>query len=177
MAKLPAYITPAGHQKLREELQWLWKEERPRVTQEVSVAADHGDRSENAEYQYGKRRLREIDRRLQFLSKRLEEVTVLSDAAQRRNPKKTGFGAWVVVENEDGEESCFRLVGRDEVDATVGLISVESPMGKALLGREVDDEVEVQRPRGTASFTVLEIHYGENPRPPQDDVSGKDPAE
>ena len=165
MAKPPRYITPEGFQKLRDEMQWLWKEERPRVTQEVSTAADHGDRSENAEYQYGKRRLREIDRRLQFLSKRVEELTVMTDAMQRRNPNKAGFGAWVVVADEDGEESCFRLVGPDEVDATLGLISIESPMGHALLGREVDEEVEVRRPKGTAYITILEIHFGANPRP------------
>lgn len=162
--RLPVLITPEGQQKLQEELQYLWKVERPKVTHEVEVAAAHGDRSENAEYQYGKKRLREIDRRLQFLSKRLEAVQVVPDWVQRKSEGKVGFGAWVVVEDEDGEEHCYRIVGRDEFDADRGLISVESPVGKALLGKQVDDEVEVNRPKGTAYFTIVEIAYGACPR-------------
>jgi len=163
MANLPSYITPEGHKKLLDEMQWLWKEERPRVTLEVETAAAHGDRSENAEYQYGKRRLREIDRRLQFLSKRLEQVTVVSEAMQRQTRDKVGFGAWVVVEDERGEKSTFRLVGSDEFDPDHGLISIESPMGKALFGRQVNDEVEVRRPKGTGYFTIVEFRYGSTP--------------
>lgn len=159
----PIYITPEGHKKIREEMEWLWKVERPRVTHEVEVAAAHGDRSENAEYQYGKRRLREIDRRLQFLSKRLERMKVMTEAEQRRADGKVGFGAWVVVEDEDGKRSSYRIVGPDEFDPDSGLISMESPMGKALLGKEEGDDVEVRRPKGDATFFVQSIHYGVRP--------------
>lgn len=165
MAELPKLITQAGYDQLRAEMEQLWKIERPKVTREVEVAAAHGDRSENAEYQYGKRRLREIDRRLRFLSKRLESLQIVSDAAQRRNEGKVGFGAWVVIENEDdGQEHCYRIVGADEFDPDQGYISIESPVGRALLNKAVGDDVEVRRPKGPAWFTVLEIHYGQRPR-------------
>lgn len=160
MADTPIYITPEGHKKLRDEMEWLWKVERPRVTHEVEVAAAHGDRSENAEYQYGKRRLREIDRRLRFLSKRLEKMKVMTEDLQRRGDGKVGFGAWVIVEDEDGNEQCYRIVGPDEFDPDRGLISMDSPMGRSLLGKEEGDEVEVRRPRGDAYFTICSIHYG-----------------
>lgn len=159
----PIYITPEGHKKVREEFNWLWKKERPQVTREVEAAAALGDRSENAEYQYGKRRLREIDRRLRFLSKRLERMNVIGDAAQARNTDKVGFGAWVELEDEDGEMVCYRLVGPDEFDADAGLISLESPVGRAILGKRQGDEVEVHRPRGPATFTICGIHYGQRP--------------
>jgi transcription elongation factor GreB len=164
MADGPIYITPEGHQKVREELEWLWKTERPRVTHEVEVAAAHGDRSENAEYKYGKRRLREIDKRLRFLSKRLENMKVVPLELQRRSEGKVAFGAWVVVEDEDGQEGCYRIVGPDEFDPDAGLISVQSPMARALMGKEEGDEVEVRRPRGDALFTIVEIAYGPRPR-------------
>jgi transcription elongation factor GreB len=164
MADGPIYITPEGHQKVQEEVKWLWKTERPRVTHEVEVAAAHGDRSENAEYQYGKRRLREIDRRLRFLSKRLEKMKVIPLEVQRRSEGKVAFGAWVVVEDEDGEESCYRIVGPDEFDPDAGLISIQSPMARALMGKEEGDEVEVRRPKGDAFFTIMEIAYGDRPR-------------
>jgi len=162
---LPIYITPEGQKKLRDELRHLWQVERPKVTSEVEAAAALGDRSENAEYQYGKKRLREIDRRLRFLAKRLENLQVVPDAVQSRSGSRVGFGAWVVIENEEAERLCYRLVGPDEFDATSGLISVESPMGKALLGKSVDDEVEVRRPKGTGYFTILKIAYGTKPDP------------
>jgi transcription elongation factor GreB len=166
MARGPIYITPEGHKKVREEVEWLWKTERPRVTHEVEVAAAHGDRSENAEYQYGKKRLGEIDRRLRFLSKRLEQMKVVPDELQRRNEGRVGFGAWVVVEDdEEGERACYRIVGPDEFDPDAGMISIASPMAKALAGKEVGDEVEVDRPRGTAYFTIVEIRYGDKPDP------------
>lgn len=151
------YITPAGFRKLRAELDHLWRVERPRVTNEVAAAAALGDRSENAEYIYGKRRLREIDRRLRFLGKRLEALTVV----EPRDPRgKAIFGAWVILEDEDGEESRFRLVGPDEWDADAGLISIDSPMGKALLGKEEGDEVLVRRPRGDAVFVIVGVEAG-----------------
>ncbi|MCA9707737.1 MAG: transcription elongation factor GreB [Myxococcales bacterium] len=162
-AQLPVFITPEGYAKLKAEVDHLWKVERPQVTREVEAAAALGDRSENAEYQYGKRRLREIDRRLRFLSGRLDAVQVLHPAAQAAAGDKVGFGAWVTVEDDDGVRACYRLVGRDEPDPDRGLISVDSPMGRALLGKHVDDEVEVQRPRGEAYFTIVAVAYGERP--------------
>jgi transcription elongation factor GreB len=151
------YITPEGFRKLQEELQQLWKVERPRVTSEVSEAAALGDRSENAEYIYGKKRLREIDRRLRFLSRRLDALTVV-----RPSPDQEGrvhFGAWVTLEDESGSRTEYRLVGPDEFDVEAGRISVASPMGQALLGREEGEEFVLRRPKGPASFTVVAIRY------------------
>lgn len=162
-AQLPVFITPEGYDKLKAEVDYLWKQERPQVTREVEAAAALGDRSENAEYQYGKRRLREIDRRLRFLSDRLDKVQVLHPAAQAASGDRVGFGAWVTIEDDDGARVCYRLVGPDEPDPDNGHISVESPMGRALLGKHVDDEVEVRRPRGEAYFTIVAVKYGERP--------------
>ena len=163
MADLPIFITPEGHKKVREEMDWLWKVERPRVTNEVEAAAALGDRSENAEYQYGKRRLREIDRRLRFLSDRMDKMQIITDEMQRRSGTKVGFGAWVVVEDEDGNEATYRVVGPDEFDPDTGLISLKSPMGIALMGREEGDEIEVKRPKGIAYFTLTQVAYGARP--------------
>lgn len=162
-AQLPVLITPEGYAKLKSEIDYLWKQERPRVTAEVEAAAALGDRSENAEYLYGKKRLREIDRRLRFLSGRLEKVQVLHPPAQAAAGDIVGFGAWVTIEDEDGARSCYRLVGPDEPDPDNGYISVDSPVGRALLGKRVDDEVEVRRPRGDAWFTIIDIRYGARP--------------
>jgi len=153
------YITPEGAQRLREELEHLWRVERPRVTREVADAAAQGDRSENAEYIYGKRRLREIDRRLRWLAKRLDELVVVEPQPARQGV--VYFGARVRLEAEDGEVLEYRLVGPDELDVSAGRISVDSPVGRALLGRAEGDEVLVRRPRGEAIFTVLEVRYGE----------------
>jgi len=160
--KAPNYITADGMKKLRDELDQLWRVERPRVTSEVSAAAALGDRSENAEYIYGKRRLREIDRRLEFLAKRIESLTVFH--APVRAPEKVTFGTWVTLEDEDGNTVRYQLVGPDEFDVDLGKISVASPVARALLGKEVDDEVTVQRPRGSATFTITAISY-QPPRP------------
>src|SRR5215510_3343035 len=108
------YVTPAGAQRLRDELEQLWREERPRVTQAVAAAAAQGDRSENAEYTYGKRRLREIDSRVRFLRKRLDGMVIVSDPPS--DPRRVFFGAWVTLESEDGSESTYRIVGPDEFD-------------------------------------------------------------
>jgi transcription elongation factor GreB len=159
VAQLPIYITPEGYKKLKDELDWLWKVERPRVTAEVEAAAALGDRSENAEYIYGKRRLREIDRRLRFLGDRIERMQVVTPQMQRNAEGRAAFGAWVTVEDEDGERASWRLVGPDETDADKGLISIDSPMGRALLGKRADDEVEVARPRGPAVFTVVRVEW------------------
>ena len=151
-------ITPEGAEGLQAELTQLWNVERPRVTQEVSDAAALGDRSENAEYIYGKKRLREIDRRVRFLRKRLESVTVVR-AGEVADSERIFFGAWVTLEDEDGTEHRYRLVGPDEFDVSRGMISVESPMGRVLLGKRVDDEVTVERPVGSAVYVVGAISY------------------
>ncbi len=151
------YITPEGALRLRDELDRLWKEERPRVTQAVSEAAAQGDRSENADYIYGKRRLREIDRRVRFLTKRLDALTVVGDPPSRTD--RVFFGAWVTLESDAGEEFVYRIVGPDEFDVAKGFISMDSPMGRALLGKGEGDEVVVQRPAGRGVFTIVEIAY------------------
>ena len=126
-----AYITPEGARTLRDELDHLWRTERPKVTQAVSEAAAQGDRSENAEYIYGKKRLREIDRRIRYLQKRLDEITVVERAPT--DTARVFFGAWVRLEDEDGNTVTYRIVGADEFDAAKGLISIDSPLARALL--------------------------------------------
>jgi transcription elongation factor GreB len=153
----PSYITPEGLRRLQDEADRLWRIERPRVTREVSEAAALGDRSENAEYIYGKRRLREIDRRLRFLQKRIDELTVVRTAPEQR--EKVFFGAWVSIEQEDGERRELRIVGPDESDPAQGLLSMESPLGRALLGKRVGDEVLVRRPKGELRCEVIAIRY------------------
>jgi len=157
------YITRAGFDRLREELDWLWGEERPRVTEAVSVAAALGDRSENADYIYGKKRLREIDSRIRFLTKRIDALTVV-DPGPRTDADRVFFGAWVTIEDEGGESVRYQLVGPDEFDAAEGRISVDSPVGRALMGRRVGDEVSVRRPKGEVSFEILEVAYDEQAR-------------
>lgn len=153
----PRYITKAGFEKLRAELDHLWHVERPKVTADVQAAAAQGDRSENAEYIYGKRRLREIDRRLRFLSKRLDILTVVEP--QKEQEGRVYFGAWVTIEDEDGAEFSYRIVGGDEIDLQKRHISVESPVAKALLGKRVGDVVTIVRPKGPVEVTVVAIRY------------------
>ncbi len=151
------YITEAGYQRLNDELKYLWKEKRPEVTRKVSEAAAQGDRSENAEYIYGKKQLREIDGRVRFLSKRLDELTVVS-----RPPSEVDrvfFGAWVTLENEQGECFRYRLVGPDEFDADPAYISIDSPMARALLKKRVDDEISIRQGDETNTYQVTEIEY------------------
>lgn len=166
MVERKRYITPEGYEKLRAEADQLWRVERPRVTREVSEAAAQGDRSENAEYIYGKKRLREIDSRVRFLNKRLEQLVVVDAPPHER--QRIFFGAWVTLEDDAGEARCYRVVGPDESDAGERRISMESPMGRALLGKRVDDEVTVRRPKGVATFVVIAVEYedrvGENGR-------------
>jgi transcription elongation factor GreB len=152
------YITRAGAERLHRELLRLLNEERPKVTAEVSAAAAQGDRSENAEYLYGKKRLREIDRRIRFLQKRLDSATVV-DPRDQKNPLRVFFGATVVLEDEDGQRTTYQVVGPDEIDARGGRISIDSPIGRALLGRAKGDALVVARPRGELEFTVVEIRY------------------
>lgn len=151
------YITPEGFKRIQDEVERLWKVERPKITAEVSAAAAQGDRSENAEYIYGKKKLREIDRRLRFLSKRLESLTVVEPGKDRTD--RVFFGAWVTVEDEDGNESTYRIVGPDEFDVKAGLISVDSPLAKALIGKAEGDEVTVHRPKGPVELVVTGIRY------------------
>jgi transcription elongation factor GreB len=152
-------ITPEGLQRLQLELERLWTVERPRVTREVAEAAALGDRSENAEYIYGKRRLREIDSRLRFLSRRIEELQVVPPG-RVDDPQRVYFGAWVTLEGEGGERVRYRLVGPDETDVAQGLISIESPLGRALLGRKQGDDVLVGRPAGEARYLIVTVAYG-----------------
>jgi transcription elongation factor GreB len=151
------YITPEGARRLREELENLWRVERPRVTQAVSEAAAQGDRSENAEYTYGKRRLREIDRRVRFLRKRLDGMVIVEQ--RPADPKRVFFGAWVAVESDDGAQSRYRIVGPDEFDRMPGYISMDSPLGRALLGKRLDEEITAELPGGTRSFVIVAIEY------------------
>jgi transcription elongation factor GreB len=151
------YITREGMQRLHDEYEHLWKVERPKVTEAVSVAAALGDRSENADYIYGKKRLREIDSRVRYLQRRIDQLQVVDSAPS--NEEKVFFGAWVTLEDDEGAELRYRIVGPDESDATRGCISMDSPVGRALLGKQVDDEVQVVRPRGRARYTIAEIHY------------------
>ncbi len=152
------YITRGGFVKLQDELSWLWKTERPRVTEAVSIAAALGDRSENADYIYGKKRLREIDRRIRFLTKRIDDLQVV-DPGPRKDANRVYFGAWVEIEDEEGEEARYQLVGPDEFDAAKGRISVDSPVGRALMGKALGDEVTVRRPKGDTVYTIVGIDY------------------
>jgi transcription elongation factor GreB len=155
--KRPRYITPEGFRRLAAEHERIWSELRPRVVAEVEAAAALGDRSENAEYIYGKRRLRELDRRLRFLATRMDELTVVEP---RPHPSgRAYFGAWVMVETDEGEERLYRLVGPDEADAGHGLVSVEAPLGRALLGKAEGDTVRIERPAGRVEVTVLEVRW------------------
>jgi len=153
------YITPEGHARLQAELKTLWKEVRPEVTRKVSEAAAMGDRSENAEYIYGKKQLREIDARVRFLSRRLDELTVVDRAPP--DTDRIFFGAWVTLIDDTGQTHQYRLVGPDEFDAEPGYISIDSPMARALLKKQVDDEITVGQGAERRSFVVAAIRYGD----------------
>ena len=142
---------------MRAELHALWKVERPEVTKAVSAAAANGDRSENGDYIYGKKRLREIDSRVRFLRKRLDALTVVREPLGERN--KIWFGAWVTIEDETGEEQRWRIVGPDEFEVSEGKISCDSPLGRALLGKPIDAEVAIQTPEGLTRWSVTKIEY------------------
>lgn len=151
------YITREGYDCLERELRYLWKEERPRITKSVSEAAALGDRSENAEYIYGKRRLREIDRRVRFLNKRLEELQVVYPSPQQEG--KAYFGAFVTVEKDGEEEIEYQLVGPDEFDLRQGKLSIDSPFARAILGKKVDDEFEFSSAAGVSEYYIVAIRY------------------
>lgn len=152
------YITPAGHKRLQEEFDQLWKVERPELVKTITWAASNGDRSENGDYIYGKRRLREIDRRLRFLSKRLDNAEVV-DSSQRGDCDQVFFGATVTVCNTQGEEHTYSIVGMDEADPGHGRISWISPLAKALLKAHEGDTVRLHTPGGVQELEVVEICY------------------
>lgn len=153
------YITPAGFKRLTDELTFLRSKKRPEVVAALSDAAAEGDRSENAEYIYRKRQLRDVDRRLRFLSKRLDDVQIVDPAAQPRRDR-VFFGATVTVEDEDGSSATYRIVGVDETDGANGDISWKSPVGRALLGKSTGDTVMVRWHAGARELTVGKIAYG-----------------
>jgi transcription elongation factor GreB len=156
-SKRSNYITRNGYDELERELRYLWKEERPRVTQAVSEAAALGDRSENAEYIYGKKRLREIDRRVRFLTKRLENVNIVYPKPEQAG--KVFFGARVELEDEDGKVINYQVVGPDEFDVKNGKISIDSPFARAMLGKCVDDEFDFDSGETRRVFFINKIAY------------------
>lgn len=150
-------VTRAGYEALRQELDQLWRQERPEVTKKVSWAASLGDRSENADYQYNKKRLREIDRRVRYLGKCLENLRVVDYSPEQEG--KVFFGAWVKIENEAGDTKRFRVVGYDEIFGRDDYISIDSPMARALLKKSVDDEVVVTTSAGEFFWWIASIDY------------------
>lgn len=150
------YITPQGYQALQNELQGSWKR-RGEVTQALSAAAAEGDRSENAEYIYRKKELREIDRRIRYLQKRLPELRVARELPS--DTSRVFFAAWVTLEDDDGREATYRIVGPDEFDPARGWISMDSPMARALMKKAVDDEVLVRTPAGERRYVIVEVRY------------------
>ena len=153
------YATAEGARRLQEELDYLWRVHRPQVTRAVQEAAAQGDRSENAEYIYGKKQLREIDRRVRFLRKRLDGLVVVRRPPDDRS--RVFFGAWVTIADDEGHESEMRIVGPDEIDPARRYISMDSPLARALLGRRRDDEVTVEVPGGRRTYAVVGIRYEE----------------
>ena len=152
-----ALITREGFERLRAELNELWKTRRPEVVKALAAAAAEGDRSENAEYHYRKKQLGEIDRRVRYLSQRLEALKVVEQAPADREAVR--FGAEIELEDDDGALLRYRIVGPDETDAALGWISVDSPLAKAVLGKRVDDEIVAPLPGGGKRFCVLAIRY------------------
>jgi transcription elongation factor GreB len=150
-------ITRAGYKKLQEELDYLWRDKRPKITAIVSWAASLGDRSENGDYTFNKRVLREIDRRVRYLRKRLEDLQVVDYSTQQDG--KVFFGATVDIENEDGDVITFKIVGPDEIYNTKDFISIDSPMARAMIKKEVDDEFYVKTPTGEKEWFINKITY------------------
>lgn len=163
------YSTPEGAARLRAELDALWRIERPRVTEAVAAAAAQGDRSENAEYTYGKKRLREIDRRVRHLRRRLEGMVIVDSAP--RDPGRVYFGAWVDLETSSGDRLLVRVVGPDEFDMDPRYVSMDAPLGRAMLGRRLDDEFSVEAPDGVRVYVVTGVRYapsaGDEARAPE----------
>ena len=156
----PGYITADGYRRFEEEADRLWNIDRPKMAKAVQVAAAEGDRSENAEYQYSKQRLAAIDRRLRFLGRRLKVLTIVDEKPP--DDGRVYFGSWVTLEDEGGNAQTYRVVGPDETDAEKKWISMDSPVGKSLLSREVGDEITVRRPKGEARAEIVDVR---NDRP------------
>jgi len=154
--KSSPYITREGYQSLSNEQKALWKR-RTGVTKALTAAAAEGDRSENAEYIYRKKELREIDRRIRYLQKRLPDLNIVAE--QPTDPSVIFFGAWVTLEDNEGKHCCYRIVGADEFDPATGWISMDSPMAKALMKKTIDDEVRVDTPEGHCEYTVTAVCY------------------
>jgi transcription elongation factor GreB len=152
-----AMITPEGHGRLKAELDDLWRVRRPDVVRALAAAAAEGDRSENAEYTYRKKQLGEIDRRVRYLGKRLQSLRVVDTLPS--DPSAIFFGAWFRVEDQRGDEHEYRIVGPDETDATLGWISIDSPLARAALKRRADDEFEAELPGGRERFVVIDVRY------------------
>ncbi|MBD9534761.1 MAG: transcription elongation factor GreB [Stenotrophomonas sp.] len=156
--KSTALITPQGHARLKAELDELWRQRRPEVVKALAAAAAEGDRSENAEYTYRKKQLGEIDRRVRYLSKRLEALRVVD--TRPSDPEAVFFGATVELENiESGDSHVYRIVGPDETDAATGWISIDSPLARALLKKRIDDEFSVELPGGITRFVLVDVSY------------------
>lgn len=153
------YITPGGHARLMGEFLWLMNKERPEVTAIVSWAAGNGDRSENSDYIYGKKRLREIDRRIHFLTKRLDIAEIVDPTAPREDKMRIFFGATVTFSNQRGKKKTVSIVGIDEIDTTKGYISWISPMARALTKARQGDKVNLHAPDGVKKIEVLEVKY------------------
>lgn len=154
-------VTRPGYVKLQNELDYLWREHRPEITKKVAWAASLGDRSENADYKENKRLLRQIDRRVRFLRKRLEDLQIVDYAPEQEG--KVFFGAKVEIENEEGETLVFQIVGPDEIYGEKQLISIDAPMARAILKKQVDDDFDVQTPTGKKTWFVNSIHYPNKP--------------
>ena len=155
--KSSPYITAAGHEALEKELRYLWKEKRPEVTKRVAAAAALGDRSENADYIYGKRQLADIDRRIRYLSTRLDELTVVDRLP--KDMKTIYFGAWVTLEVENGETRLYRIVGPDEFDRQDNYISMDAPIARSMIGKRIGDSVAVQIGDAKEKISIIDIHY------------------
>jgi transcription elongation factor GreB len=151
------YITPEGKKRLSDEFEFLWREKRPEVTAALAAAAAEGDRSENAEYIYRKKQLREIDARLHHLKNRLEHIVVVDSKPD--DESRVFFGAWVRLEDQEGNITEYRIVGPDEFDSTQRLISMDAPVARALMKKAEGDEVVVKRPKGDAVFTIVRVQY------------------
>jgi transcription elongation factor GreB len=170
------YITPVGHERLMDEFLWLMNKERPRVTATVSWAAGNGDRSENGDYIYGKKRLREIDRRIRFLTRRLDMAEIIDPAAPREDESRVFFGATVRFANQSGEEKTVSIVGVDEIDTARGYISWVSPVARALIKAREGDVVTLHAPAGVEELEIMEVKYQPvpmTPFAPSDSQSGE----
>jgi transcription elongation factor GreB len=157
------YITPEGKKRLSDEFVFLWRSKRPEVTAALAAAAAEGDRSENAEYIYRKKQLREIDARIHHLKERLEHITVVNSTPD--DESRIFFGAWVRLEDDEGAIFDYRIVGPDEFNPAAGLISMDSPLARALMKKTEGDEVVVKRPKGDALFTIVRVQYAPFPVP------------